>query len=57
MSQEELRSLRDDLRELRRFVEGIRVRVAPENPPPRRVPRTEATVVDFDRVRRERREQ
>jgi hypothetical protein len=57
MSLEELRSLRDDLRELRRFVEGIRVRVSPENPQPRRVPRTEATVVDFDRARRERREQ
>jgi hypothetical protein len=57
MSQEELSSLRDDLRELRRFVEGIRVRVAPENPQPRQVLRSESTVVDFDQVRRKRREQ
>jgi hypothetical protein len=56
MSQEELRSLRDDLRDLRRFVERIRVRVAPENPQPRRVLGAESNVVDFGKLR-ERREQ
>ena len=50
MSTSELQQLRDDLRESRKFVEGIRQRVKREMAHPRRV-RADSNVVSLDKFR------